>query len=88
MAFLITETVQDISAQNQINILGFCVGGTITATALAVMAAQNKHPASSLTLLTTLLDFEDPGILDVFVDETLVSLRENTIGGKNGKSGA
>lgn len=81
------ETVQDISAQNQINILGFCVGGTITATALAVMAAQNKYPASSLTLLTTLLDFEDPGILDVFVDETLVSLRENTIGGKNGKSG-
>ena len=82
------ETVQDISAQKQINILGFCVGGTITSTALAVLAAQNKHPAASLTLLTTLLDFEDPGILDVFVDETLVQLRENSIGGKNnGKYG-
>ena len=78
------ETVQDISAQKQINILGFCVGGTITATALAVMAARNQHPAASLTLLTTLLDFSDTGILDVFVDEALVTLRENTIGGKNG----
>lgn len=78
------ETVQDISGQKQINILGFCVGGTITATALAVMAARNQHPASSLTLLTTLLDFSDTGILDVFVDEALVTLRENTIGGKNG----
>ena len=78
------ETVQAISGQKQINILGFCVGGTITTTALAVLAARNKHPAASLTLLTTLLDFSDTGILDVFVDETLVQLRENTIGGKNG----
>ena len=36
------------------------------------------------SLLTTLLDFSDTGILDVFVDEALVSLRENSIGGKNG----
>jgi polyhydroxyalkanoate synthase len=78
------ETVQAISGQKQINILGFCVGGTITTTALAVLAARDKHPAASLTLLTTLLDFSDTGILDVFVDETLVQLRENTIGGKNG----
>jgi len=78
------ETVQDISGQKQINILGFCVGGTITSTALAVMAAQNKHPAASLTLLTTLLDFSDTGILDVFIDENLVQLREATIGGKGG----
>jgi polyhydroxyalkanoate synthase len=81
------ETVCDISGQKQINILGFCVGGTITTTALAVLAARNIHPAASLTLLTTLLDFSDTGILDVFVDETLVQLRENTIGGKNGKCG-
>jgi len=78
------ETVQDIAGQKQINILGFCVGGTITSTALAVMAAQNKHPAASLTLLTTLLDFSDTGILDVFIDENLVQLREATIGGKGG----
>jgi len=78
------ETVQAISSQKQINILGFCVGGTITSTALAVLAARDIHPASSLTLLTTLLDFSDTGILDVFIDEQSVKLRENSIGGMNG----
>ncbi len=39
------------------NALGFCVGGTILATALAVLAARGEQPAHQLTLLTTLLDF-------------------------------
>lgn len=71
---------QEISAQDQINVLGFCVGGTILSTALAVLAARGEHPAASLTLLTTLLDFTDTGILDVFVDQAQVEMREQTIG--------
>jgi polyhydroxyalkanoate synthase len=46
----------------QINALGFCVGGTILATALAVLAARGEKPVASLTLLTTLLDFSDTGV--------------------------
>jgi polyhydroxyalkanoate synthase len=56
------------------------VGGTILATALAVLAARGERPAHSLTLLTTLLDFQDTGILDIFVDEPSVRMREMTIG--------
>jgi polyhydroxyalkanoate synthase subunit PhaC len=74
------RTVQAISGQAQINTLGFCVGGTILATALAVLAARDEHPAHSLTLLTTLLDFSNTGVLDLFVDESSVQLREMTIG--------
>ena len=74
------EVVQDISGAKTINTLGFCVGGTIIATALAVLAARGKQPAQSVTLLTTLLDFSDTGILDVFVDEAGVQLREMTLG--------
>ena len=81
------EVVQDIGNSKQINILGFCVGGTLTTSALAVLAARNEHPAASLTLFTTLLDFTNTGILDVFIDEGMVELRENTIGGKGGKFG-
>ena len=76
------EVVQDISGAKTINTLGFCVGGTILATALAVLAARGKQPAQSVTLLTTLLDFNDTGILDVFVDEAGVQLREMTLGDK------
>jgi polyhydroxyalkanoate synthase subunit PhaC len=72
--------VQDITGADQINTLGFCVGGTILATALAVLAARGEQPAASMTLLTTLLDFSETGILDVFVDEASVKLREMTIG--------
>jgi polyhydroxyalkanoate synthase len=72
--------VQDITGAEQINTLGFCVGGTILSTALAVLAARGEKPAASMTLLTTLLDFSDTGILDVFVDEASVKLRDLTIG--------
>ena len=81
------EVTQAIGASEQINILGFCVGGTLTASALAVLAARKKNPVASLTLLTTLLDFTDTGILDVFIDESMVKLRETTIGGEGGKFG-
>ena len=74
------EVVREISGQPQIDTLGFCVGGAILATALAVLAARGQHPAASLTLLTTMLDYSDTGVLDVFVDETSVQLREMTIG--------
>lgn len=74
------DVVRDVSRQDRINILGFCVGGTILTTALAVLAARGVKPAASLTLLTTLLDFSDTGILDVFVNEMHVAYREATIG--------
>ncbi len=73
------HTVQDISGQQQLNLLGFCVGGTIVSTALAVLAARGEKPAASLTLLTTFLDFSDTGVLNVFVDETQVAMREQSL---------
>ena len=78
------DTVSRISGREQINTLGFCVGGTMLATALAVAAARGEHPAASMTLLTAMLDFSDTGVLDVFVDEAHVQMREQTIGGRNG----
>ena len=87
------RTVQAITGAETINTLGFCVGGTILATALAVLAARGARigradapefqPAHSVTLLTTLLDFAHTGILDVFVDEASVQMREMTIGEKS-----
>ncbi len=72
--------VQEISGQEKIDTLGFCVGGTILSTALAVLAARGEQPAKSLTLLTTLLDFTNTGVLDLFIDEAGVQLRELTLG--------
>ena len=76
------RAVQAISGQPHINTLGFCVGGTLLCTALAVLAARGEQAANSVTLLTTLLDFESTGILDIFIDEASVRLREMTLGEK------
>jgi polyhydroxyalkanoate synthase len=73
------RVVQDITKEPKLNALGFCVGGTLLSTALAVLAARGEQPAASLTLLTTFLDFSDTGVLSVFVDEQQVALREQTL---------
>jgi polyhydroxyalkanoate synthase subunit PhaC len=70
------HTTQDITGAETINALGFCVGGTMLGTALAVLAARGEEPVQSATFLTTLLDFTDTGILDVFIDEAFVKFRE------------
>ena len=71
---------REISGAPTINALGFCVGGTMLGTALAVLAARGEKPVASATFLTSLLDFTDTGILDVFIDESFVQYREKEMG--------
>jgi polyhydroxyalkanoate synthase subunit PhaC len=73
------EVTREITAQEKVHVFGFCVGGTIAATALAVLAARWQQPAASVSLLTTLLDFTDTGVLEVFVDDAQVALREQQL---------
>lgn len=75
------EAVREISGAKTINALGFCVGGTILTNALAVLAARGEKPVQSATLLTTLVDFTDTGVLDVFIDENFVRFREMQFSG-------
>ena len=80
--------VREISGAKEINALGFCVGGTMLGTALAVLAARGQAtkgpskpmPVKSATFLASFLDFSDTGILDVFIDESFVNYREREMG--------
>lgn len=74
------KVVQDISRSKDVNAIGFCVGGTMLASALAVLAGRGEKPAASLTLLTTLLDFSDTGDIGLFIDKKMLATREATIG--------
>ncbi len=69
-----------ISRADQVNTLGFCIGGTLLASALAVRAARDEHPASSMTLLTSMLDFTDTGEIGLLVTPETVAAREAAIG--------
>ena len=70
------EVAASIAQMPQVNALGFCVGGTLLTSALGVLAARKQDPVASATLLTTLVDFSDVGVLDVFIDEAFVQFRE------------
>jgi len=71
---------REITRSDRVNALGFCVGGTLLASALAVMAAKGEDLVESTTYLATMLDFESPGQLGIFIDERAVAAREASIG--------
>jgi polyhydroxyalkanoate synthase subunit PhaC len=74
------EVAREIARVDQIHALGFCVGGTILSCAAGVLAARNEQPLSTLTLLTTMIDFSDTGDIGLLIDEAGVVLREVAIG--------
>lgn len=76
------RTTRAIAGERKVNCLGYCVGGTLLASALAVLAGRGDNDIASLTLMTTFLDFVDTGAVGLFVDENMVAMHEHSIGGK------
>ena len=74
---LALEAVESITGSPQTHMMGYCLGGTTVATFAAWLAAkQQETRLASLTMLTTLLDFEQSGDLCVFVDEQQIAAIE------------
>lgn len=71
--------VPQVTRAAKLNALGFCIGGTLLAAALAVLERRGEKPAASLTLLTTLLDFTDVGEIRVYIDRAFVQKREQQL---------
>ena len=70
------RVAREISRSPTVNALGFCVGGTLLACALAVLAARRERSVESATFLTTMLDFADPGEIGVYVSREFLAARE------------
>lgn len=77
--FKALDAVKAISESDKVNLVSWCVGGTLAATALAIMANRKDNSVSSATFLTTMTDFEDPGDLSVFIDEHQVKKLEQKV---------
>lgn len=70
------DVAREVCEVDQVNVLGWCVGGTLLTSALGVLAARGEERVASLTLLTTLLDFSEVGELGLFIDERSIAARE------------
>jgi polyhydroxyalkanoate synthase subunit PhaC len=71
-----TDAVLRETGRDKINVLGYCVGGTLLATTLAYLAARGVEPYVSATFLTTQVDFSKAGDLLVFIDDTQLKALE------------
>ena len=64
------------SGAKQLNVIGACIGGTLTAAALAHMASKNDKRVSSVTFFTSQVDFTEAGELKVFIDDAQLASME------------
>jgi poly[(R)-3-hydroxyalkanoate] polymerase subunit PhaC len=67
------RVVREITGAPEVNTVSVCLGGTLTAIALAHNAAIGDRSIKSATFLNTLTDFSVPGALGVFTDEATIA---------------
>lgn len=63
------DAIQQATGEQEINAIGYCLGGTLLASSLAWLKKKQQTPVVSATYLATLLDFSDPGPVGVFINE-------------------
>ncbi|GLS38838.1 class I poly(R)-hydroxyalkanoic acid synthase [Mesorhizobium tianshanense] len=76
------DTIEKATGEKEVNAIGYCVGGTLLAAALALMAQEGDHRIKSATFFTTQVDFTHAGDLKVFVDEEQVAAVEKAMNEK------
>ena len=70
------DVVGDITGATQIDIVGLCLGGALTAMLAAYLAGRGDDRIGSVTLLNTMLDYSEPGVLGAFTDAPTVARLE------------
>jgi Poly(3-hydroxyalkanoate) synthetase len=56
------DAVQYDSGESELNMIGYCIGGTLLSSALAYLKQQGDTRVKSATFFTTMLDFSEPGV--------------------------
>ncbi len=82
------DAIRAATGEETANVIGYCIGGTLTASALAYTAATGDRRVASATFFTSLLDFTDVGELAVFIDEEQIRRMEEEMRAKGYFDGA
>ncbi|MGB8856926.1 MAG: alpha/beta fold hydrolase [Burkholderiales bacterium] len=71
------DAITDITGQQKIHAAGYCLGGTLLTIAAAKMARENDKRLKTVSLLAAQADFDEPGELGLFIDESQIAHLEN-----------
>jgi poly[(R)-3-hydroxyalkanoate] polymerase subunit PhaC len=70
------DAIEKATGERDVNVIGYCLGGTLLACALGYLAAKQDDRIQSATFLATMIDFEEAGELEVFIDEEQLATLE------------
>ena len=70
------DVISDITGTRKIDIVGLCLGGALTGMLAAYLAGTGDDRLGSVTLLNTMLDYSEPGVLGAFTDERSIARLE------------
>ncbi len=76
------STIQKQLNIDQVNTMGFCIGGTLLSMLLAYNKAHQDNSIHSATFLASMIDFSDPGDIAVFIDEQQITKLEEEMKSK------
>jgi polyhydroxyalkanoate synthase subunit PhaC len=73
------DAIKQATGQEKVTAIGYCVGGTLLAVALAYMAAKGDKRIESATFFTTQVDFAHAGDLKIFACEDQIKAIEQNM---------
>lgn len=73
------DVVQEITGQNKMNAVGYCVGGTVLGMTQSYLAAKEDKRIKSLTFFTTLFDFSEPGEVGTYLTKQMIPIVEQSV---------
>ncbi len=76
------DVVENVSRGKEINMVGYCVGGTLLGIAQAYLVEKGDTRINSLSFLTTLFDFSLPGEVGNYISEQMYPVIEQAVIGK------
>ncbi len=74
--------VRKITREKQVNVIGYCIAGTMLSATLAYLARKGDKSVRSATFFTALADFTDPGETGVFLEPDFLGGIEKEVADK------